>query len=234
MPAEGGHGPTILAFDTSLPQISAAVLSGGIVVEREEAMHRGQAERLIPLLADLMTATGVTWRDMDLIAVGIGPGNFTGTRISVAAARGLALGLGIPAIGVSLFEVLRDPQTPSTEPAALLSLEAPRGMAIVQAFSNGKPNAPPQVIDPAARPLDLDLPHGAAVRGFRADEIARPFGSSFEAVGPAQVAARMARLAALRAGEADFDPAARPAPLYVRPADAKPPADAPPVILDDA
>ncbi len=67
-------------------------------------MTKGQAERLFPLIGEVMAQAGLAWSDLDAIGVGIGPGNFTGVRISVAAARGLALSLGIPAIGISATE----------------------------------------------------------------------------------------------------------------------------------
>ena len=95
----------LLAFDTSAAHCAAALLSGDtILAARSEEMGRGQAERLVPLLQEVLAETGTTWADLTRIGVGIGPGNFTGIRISVATARGLALGLGIPAIGItSLF-----------------------------------------------------------------------------------------------------------------------------------
>ena len=67
-------------------------------------MARGQGERLMGLLQDLLDGASHKWCDLTALGVGIGPGNFTGIRISVAAARGLALSLRIPAIGVSSFE----------------------------------------------------------------------------------------------------------------------------------
>jgi tRNA threonylcarbamoyladenosine biosynthesis protein TsaB len=97
--------PFVLAFDTSAAHCAAAVICGErVLAVRVEEMGRGQAERLMPLLEEVLTEAGIGWSDLGLISVGIGPGNFTGIRISVAAARGLALGLGIPAVGVSLFE----------------------------------------------------------------------------------------------------------------------------------
>ncbi|MEX5728266.1 tRNA threonylcarbamoyladenosine biosynthesis protein TsaB [Rhodovulum iodosum] len=234
MQGKGGLAPNVLAFDTSLPQISAAVMWRDVLAEREEAMQRGQAERLMPLLEELLAEAGGSWRDLDLIAVGIGPGNFTGTRISVAAARGLALGLGIPAIGVSMFEALLDWDGPLYQPAEILSLEAPRGRAFIQHFRYGNPQSPPRLVDPAHPPADIELPVNMVVRGFRADEIARPFHAAFEVLGPSRVAAHMARIAEARWREKGFDRSARPAPLYVRPADAAPPSDPPPMILDDA
>ena len=95
---------TILAFDTSAAHCAAALLYNGKVVSRVEEMSRGQGERLVVLLEEVLAENGKTWADLDAIAVGVGPGNFTGIRIAVSAARGLALGLGKPAIGVSVFQ----------------------------------------------------------------------------------------------------------------------------------
>jgi len=94
--------PLILAFDTSAAHCAAALLSGDrIVISTAEEMTRGQAERLMPLLQELLAEAGFTWQDLSALGVGVGPGNFTGIRIAVSAARGLALGLDVPAVGVS-------------------------------------------------------------------------------------------------------------------------------------
>jgi len=104
--ADPAHDIT-LAFDTSGPACCAAILSGDrVLAERVEDMARGQAERLVPLLDELLSAAGCALQDVSRIGVGTGPGNFTGIRISVAAARGLALSLGCPAIGVSTLDAL--------------------------------------------------------------------------------------------------------------------------------
>ena len=98
----------ILGFDTSAAHCAAALLSddGRLLARRSEEMGRGQAERLMGLLEELLAGAGADWSALDAIGVGTGPGNFTGIRIAVAAARGLALSLGRPAIGVSGFEVI--------------------------------------------------------------------------------------------------------------------------------
>lgn len=96
--------PVTLGFDTSGPWCAAAVLVGDTVAAcRSEDMARGQAERLLLLLEDVLADAGLGWADLHRIGVGVGPGNFTGIRISVSAARGLAMGLAIPAIGVDGF-----------------------------------------------------------------------------------------------------------------------------------
>lgn|GEM_PF-63947 len=95
----------VLGFDTSAAHCAAAVICGDrLLAQRVEPMTKGQAERLFPLLEEVLAEAGLAWSDLDAIGVGIGPGNFTGIRISVAAARGLALSLGIPAAGVSATE----------------------------------------------------------------------------------------------------------------------------------
>jgi tRNA threonylcarbamoyladenosine biosynthesis protein TsaB len=225
--------PLILAFDTSAAHCAAALLSGDhLRARRREDMTRGQAERLMPMLAEMLAAEALTWSDVGLLAVGIGPGNFTGIRIGVAAARGLALGLGVPAMGVSSFEIMLGEARP--EPR-LVSLTGPRGSHYVQRFANGACAGAAMQISPGqdARP-DLPTPI-PPVRGHDAGVLARFLdpdgGGTAQDVampdhGPA--IARIA-LARWRAGETAPIP---PAPLYVRPADAAPPRDAPPVLLD--
>ncbi|MEO1733363.1 MAG: tRNA (adenosine(37)-N6)-threonylcarbamoyltransferase complex dimerization subunit type 1 TsaB [Pseudomonadota bacterium] len=97
--------PLILGFDTSGPFCAAALIRGDTtLITMAEGMKRGQAERLMPMLEECLAAGHVTWRDVTALGVSVGPGNFTGIRVAVAAARGLALGLGIPAVGVSGFD----------------------------------------------------------------------------------------------------------------------------------
>ena len=95
----------VVVFDTSNQYIAAALYRGkqkdqSII----EFMPRGQAERLMSLLNELLEGASLDWPDISKIGVCTGPGNFTGIRIAVSAARGLALGLEIPAIGISSFE----------------------------------------------------------------------------------------------------------------------------------
>ena len=82
----------ILALDTSMGACGAAVLTvDGRVVAREERMARGHAEALMPMIAAAMAEAGLDYPQLDLIAATLGPGSFTGVRIAIAAARGLAL-----------------------------------------------------------------------------------------------------------------------------------------------
>jgi tRNA threonylcarbamoyl adenosine modification protein YeaZ len=178
------------------------LLSGDrLIAARAEEMGRGQAERLMPMLEEMLVEAGVGWSDLDALGVGTGPGNFTGLRIAVAAARGLALSLGIPAIGVSAFDVIHA-ATPEPHVAVI---PGPRGRLYAR-----RPGAAAELVD-AAEAEGQGLP----LAGLP---------------GPAALAEAVARLASARRGE-DAPP---PAPLYIRPPDAAPAREAPPVILDDA
>ncbi|MFQ3184880.1 MAG: tRNA threonylcarbamoyladenosine biosynthesis protein TsaB [Alteromonas macleodii] len=189
--------PAILAFDTSAAHCAAALMLKGQVVSRVEKMSRGQGERLMVMLEEILAENSITWGDLDAIAVGVGPGNFTGIRISVSAARGLALGLGIPAMGVSLFDT-----TQRLSKRAHVSVPAPRDQFYMMDFD--KKVAPKMVYN----------------NKFAAVGISTSYNTSDHVVSMTHIAAERAS-----------PETPRPAPLYVRPADAAPSRDKPPVIL---
>ena len=104
-------GMNILAFDTCLGAVSVAVRrrgAGGEWLMRHacETRERGHAERLMPMVAETMAAAGLAFSDLDRIAVTVGPGSFTGVRVGVAAARGLALASGIAVVGATSLAVM--------------------------------------------------------------------------------------------------------------------------------
>jgi tRNA threonylcarbamoyladenosine biosynthesis protein TsaB len=87
----------VLAIDTALEACSAAVLDteqGGISARESLPMVRGHAEALLPLIARVMDSAGLEFAALDRIAVTTGPGSFTGLRVGIAAARGIALAAG--------------------------------------------------------------------------------------------------------------------------------------------
>ncbi len=195
---------TCLAFDTSQAACVAALIHDGHTTTRVEEMARGQAERLVGMLEEMLADAGVGWNDLDVIGVGIGPGNFTGIRISVAAARGVAMALNIPAVGVSTFEaVAGDSALP-----CWVAVPAPRDQAYLQHMQPSGESTPELVPVEALDGLDASLK--------RLDDIA-----------PQTRITTIARLAMARR----YQTKARPAPLYLRAADAAPARDAPPVIL---
>lgn len=98
----------ILAFDTAVMGCSVAVYDSSLDrswVERLET-ERGQAEFLVPMIQSVMQKANVGFADLDLIAVTIGPGSFTGVRIGLATARALSLASGKPLVGISTLELL--------------------------------------------------------------------------------------------------------------------------------
>ena len=191
----------ILSFDTSAAQCAAALLSGDeVLAERIEPMATGQAERLFPMLKEMLTDAGKTWADLSAIGVGTGPGNFTGIRISVAAARGLALSLSVPAVGVDGFEARAEGLTRPV----WIAVPAPRDTVYLAEVTS----------------------EGTGVTELTGQEEA----SARQAeTGPVPLAIAIARIAHRRI--ASGAPLPRPAPLYIRPADAAPPRDPAPVIL---
>ena len=188
-----------LGFDTSAAHCAAALLRGDTVLAHlSEEMTKGQAERLFPLLEGLLAQTGMVWRNLDVIGVGIGPGNFTGIRIAVAAARGLALSLGIPAVGVTATNAAAH----GLPRPCRIVLPLRADQVVWQDFGRGETQPRQATHD--------SLPPGLA-----------------PALPVVQPAVAIARIALARRA----DPGPRPAPLYLRPADAAPARDVAPLIL---
>lgn len=97
----------ILALDTCLSRCSAAVLAGDrVLAQASEPMQRGHAERLAPMVQEVMAGADLAFGALHRLAVTIGPGSFTGMRAGLAFARGLALALDKEVIGLSSLEVL--------------------------------------------------------------------------------------------------------------------------------
>ncbi|WP_233193020.1 tRNA (adenosine(37)-N6)-threonylcarbamoyltransferase complex dimerization subunit type 1 TsaB [Acidimangrovimonas sediminis] len=200
----GGGGPLVLGFDTSAAHCAAALLSGDrLVAARAETMDKGQAERLMPLLEEMLADAGLGWRDLAALGVGVGPGNFTGVRIAVAAARGLSLSLGIPAIGVNGFDALAEGHGDTVATV----IDARRGSVYIRT---------PRVRAPRLLPRS-DAEAEALAHGLKLVEPGPP---DLQATAIARIALRLRGTAQ-----------PRPAPLYLRDADAAPPADPPPVLL---
>ena len=187
----------ILAFDTASAHCAACLITDDKVIVRVDQMAKGQAEHLMPMLEAVLAENGLTWADLDAIGVGTGPGNFTGIRISVSAARGLALGLKIPAVGVTHLEA----QVYGLPRPVTAKVAAPREHVYVQTFAD-------------------DLGPAELVSAECAEN-APPI------ITPELMIQNIAQITRTRAAHNPD----RPAPYYVRAADAAPPRDAPPIIL---
>lgn len=205
----------VLAFDTSAAHIAASVLKDGQIIGTHfEERTKGQAEALMPVLENLLEGADVSWPDLTRIGVGIGPGNFTGIRISVSAARGLALGLRIPAVGVSMLDALAF----GTEGIVTSLIDARRDHIYFQTFGQGPSS--PQISETAAL---QNLP--GSLIGFQSEQLATRFGTT-STLPAYPIADSIAMIAATRQ-----DTKTRPAPLYLRPADAAPARDAAPRVI---
>jgi tRNA threonylcarbamoyladenosine biosynthesis protein TsaB len=113
----------VLAFDCAVSGLGIAVVRDGARLAGLTEDGRDQAARLLPAIATVLGEAGVGRRDLSLIAVTIGPGSFTGVRVGLAAARGLAVGLGVPLAGLATTSVL-------------LAQATPRGRAVVAAIDS--------------------------------------------------------------------------------------------------
>lgn len=153
----------ILALDSALSSCSAAVIKDDVLLSDVfEDRLRGQAERLLPLCQQVCTAAGVTFDQLDAIAVTRGPGTFTGVRIGLAAAKGLALALKVPLIGMTTLEVVAHQAANALEPSfsgqVAVAHDARRGEVYYQSFAvaNGALSA---VSAPMAVPLNVVAGH---------------------------------------------------------------------------
>ena len=131
----------VLAIDTALAACSAAVLDteyGGIVASESLPMIRGHAEALMPLLQRVMDKAGLTFPDIDRIAVTTGPGSFTGLRVGIAAARGIALAADKPAVGLSTLSAYAAPHMAADERFPVVAaIDARHAHVYLQVFSPG-------------------------------------------------------------------------------------------------
>ncbi|SOD99173.1 tRNA (adenosine(37)-N6)-threonylcarbamoyltransferase complex dimerization subunit type 1 TsaB [Caenispirillum bisanense] len=214
----------ILALDTAMAACAVCVWRDGTVLAaRRDAMSRGQAEALVPMVQAVMAEAGVAWGDLDRIAVTVGPGSFTGLRVGLSTARALGLAAGKPVVGVTTTEVLAAAVPPEVRAGrrVLAAVDSKRADLFLQWFdADLAPLGPPQSAEPEAVRADLAAAP-AVVTGDAADLLA-PLPAGAEAVAAGAQTPEPAVLAALAADRPL--PAAPPQPLYIRPPDAALPA----------
>ena len=217
----------ILAFDACLGAVSAAA---GIVREDGTWAHvaaerapvsAGHAEALMPMLHRVMTRAGLAFLELDRIAATVGPGGFTGVRVSVAAARAFLLASKADGVGLSTLDALaitaRARMTTGADRPLAVAVDARRGMLFFSRYAPGVVHAEPALLpaDEAARML-AGAPHilagsgATAVAAHLAPGALDIFSSDLEpdAQAFAPTAARMSCRAVLK-------------PIYLRPPDAK-------------
>jgi tRNA threonylcarbamoyladenosine biosynthesis protein TsaB len=145
----------VLAMDTSTSACSVALWDGGrVLAHRLRVMARGQSEALMPMVAETLAEAALGFADLGLLAVTVGPGAFTGLRIGLAAARGLALATGLPLAGVSTTRAV----------AAAVPAPEREGRAILAAIESRRDEKWLQLFDAALAPLSdiRALPPGRA------------------------------------------------------------------------
>jgi tRNA threonylcarbamoyladenosine biosynthesis protein TsaB len=215
----------VLAIDTAAEWCAACLLDAATGRELGRAARdigTGHAEALMDVIAAALDAAGAAYRDVGAIAVSVGPGSFTGVRIGVATARGLALALKVPATGVTTLAALAFEAAPQVGGRAVLAvLDAKRGEFYAGLYgADGALRAAPAILDLAAAAA-LAGPANPVLAGSGAATVAAAAGLDPGAVlladrRTADIAA-YARLA-LRQGFGGE----RPRPVYLRGPDARP------------
>jgi tRNA threonylcarbamoyladenosine biosynthesis protein TsaB len=188
----------VLGFDTATPAtvVGLRLADGTTLQARDDPAageRPGHTARLLPLAGELLTRAGLRWSELERIAVGVGPGTFTGLRIGVATARGLAQSLGVEVVGVSTLRALAGAALGLSSPAPDLSPPAPD-------TSPPAPDLSPPASSLSPRVLDLSRPISvlAAIDARRGEVFAAAYASEGElapprALGPEELAGIPAR-----------------------------------------
>jgi tRNA threonylcarbamoyladenosine biosynthesis protein TsaB len=204
----------VLGLDTCLSACSVAVLDGGAVLAHaSEIMARGHQERLAPMAQSVMVEAGIPFSKLQRIGATVGPGSFTGLRVGVAFAKGLASALGVPAVGVGSLEAL------AAEASGLVAavIDARRDQLYLQIFEDGQALMAPDVLPlgtAAARLAELTMGRALTLVGSGAPLLAEAAPGANILTPEGCDARAVARLASAK-------PAAPIRPLYLRTPDAK-------------
>lgn len=201
----------ILSIDTCLGASSVAVLDGErVLATRSEPMTRGHQERIGMIAREAAAEAGVAFDDLTRIGVTVGPGSFTGLRVGLAFAKGLATALSIPCVGVTTLEALAFGIPGFT--AAVL--DARMGQVYIQVFADGVSLMAPDALElgeAAARLAELHSGGPATLVGSGAPLLADTMSGAAILTPAAPDPVAVARLAAARP-----KPAHSPRPLYLR------------------
>jgi tRNA threonylcarbamoyladenosine biosynthesis protein TsaB len=219
----------ILAIDTALDACAAGILdtdAGKLIAQESLPMKRGHAEALMPLIARVMKQSGVAFAALDRIAVTTGPGSFTGLRVGLSAARGIALAANKPVVGLTTLTAYAAPVVSQNgEQPVLSAIDARHDQVYFQMVSgNGSSLIRPRLapIEEALGATRFGTPHlvgnAAGILSQRWPAHAQP---PFK-VDP-QVAPDIAWVAWLGAAVSPNTAPARP--YYLRAPDAKLPKD---------
>jgi len=216
----------VLAIDTALEACSAAVLDtepGGISARESLPMVRGHAEALLPLIARVMDSAGLEFAALDRIAVTTGPGSFTGLRVGIAAARGIALAAGKPAVGLSTLAAYAAPLIAADDSVPVVAvIDARHDHVYLQVFGPGGRTVVTPRIASLREALRAAATGAPRLIGTAAEMLAAAWPADQRA--PRLVDARRAPDVdwVARLGAAATDTGVPPKPLYLRAPDAQP------------
>lgn len=226
----------ILALDTATTGCSVAWLSAGQLVAGEEAvMARGHAEALAPMIERVVAASGRALSALDRLAVTIGPGHFTGLRVGLATARGLALALARPLVGITTLDAIAADALAaarlSEDERLVVAIDSKRADAYVQIFDGqGVALDSPQALRPEEAAGQPALAGGSRLKVWLAGDGAPAVGAALrrrgiEVEAIAGVLRPRAIMVAKLAAAASL-PDRAPLPFYLHPVEARPAAPA--------
>ena len=220
----------ILAIDTALDACAAAVLDTGanqILAQESQAMKRGHAEALMPLIARVMKASGIAFAALERVAATTGPGSFTGLRVGLSAARGIALAAGKPVVGLTTLAAYAAPIVAENgEHPIMAAIDARHDHVYFQMVTgDGSPLIKPQVAPICGSARRLALRHAASRRQCGADPGRSLASRCTVAVHDRPAAGARHRLGGMAGGRGQSRGSSPARPFYLRAPDAKPPKD---------
>jgi tRNA threonylcarbamoyladenosine biosynthesis protein TsaB len=216
----------VLAIDTALEACSVAVLDTSRAHERVHEsvpMQRGHAEALMPLVARVLDRAKIDFTALDRIAVTTGPGSFTGLRVGIAAARGIALATGKPAIGLTTLAAFAAPFIAADDTLpVVVAIDARHDHVYLQVFGPGGRTIVAPRVAPMREALRVSTGGAPRITGNAASKLAALWPSTEKA--PRVVEQRAAPHIdwVARLGAAATDTSTPPKPLYLRAPDAHP------------
>lgn len=215
----------LLAVDTATDACSAALWQDGECAERFALAPREHTRRLLPMVDELLAEAGLRLTGLDAIAFGRGPGSFTGLRIAVGVAQGLALGADLPVVAVSDLAALAHAGWRETgESHWLACLDARMGEVYAGRFIVESAQAVPQAEEVVVAPALLTPPGSGIWQGIGpgfaayAEALERRLGARLGATLPDRLprAGDLAALGAAMAARGETQPAEQAAPVYLR------------------
>ena len=212
----------ILALDTSVSHCSVSLLQDDVLLaEKSSLMQKGQSEKLFTFIQRIFSEANLTLKNVKAIGVGVGPGNFTGLRIGISAAKGLAMALKIKVYGVNRFETLIE----SNQPTLALVANTEKSF-YTQLFINKKPTKPPTETT-ISEILKKNYVPNTIISGDSAIQIAKNLNLQHGINNSAPTTKKIGLIALKYLGTGGPSPV----PLYIKGPDAKLPKEPIPLIL---